>query len=138
MSTVIRSEVSKKNPYWIEKYRYFELKYFCRQYPIWKKSADSLLGLQRNKDATDIFVASGVSNPTEKAVIARDEYLRKMELVEKAADELDTGIRSYILKGVCEGVSYDIIRANTAIPYCRETYYTAYRRFFSTLNKLRG
>lgn len=38
MSTVIRSEVSKKNVYWIERHRYYKLKHFCFQYPLWKKA----------------------------------------------------------------------------------------------------
>ena len=30
-----RAELSKKNPYHIPRYRYYELKYFCRQYDDW-------------------------------------------------------------------------------------------------------
>lgn len=36
-----RAELSKKNPYHIPRYRYYELKYFCRQYDDWKKAPDS-------------------------------------------------------------------------------------------------
>lgn len=36
MGTTIRPELSEKNPYWIERHRYYELKHFCLQYPIWK------------------------------------------------------------------------------------------------------
>ena len=32
-----RPELSKKSPYWIDKHRYYELKHFCLQYPLWKK-----------------------------------------------------------------------------------------------------
>ena len=38
MATEIRPELSEKNPYWIGKHRYYELKHFCLQYPIWKKA----------------------------------------------------------------------------------------------------
>ena len=38
MATTIRPELSEKNPYWIEKHRYYELKHFCLQYPIWRKA----------------------------------------------------------------------------------------------------
>lgn len=34
----LRSELSKKNKYWIDKNRYYELKYFCLQYPLWKRA----------------------------------------------------------------------------------------------------
>lgn len=44
MATTIRPELSEKNPYWIEKHRYYELKHFCLQYPIWRKAYASLDG----------------------------------------------------------------------------------------------
>lgn len=34
MGTTIRPELSEKNPYWIERHRYYELKHFCLQYSI--------------------------------------------------------------------------------------------------------
>lgn len=37
MGTNIRPELSNKSPYWIERHRYYELKHFCLQYPIWKR-----------------------------------------------------------------------------------------------------
>ena len=45
MGTVIRPEITKKNKYWIEKHRYYELKHFCLQYPIWRKAYAALDGL---------------------------------------------------------------------------------------------
>ena len=44
MGTTLRAELSEKNPYWIEKHRYYELKHFCLQYPIWKKAYTALDG----------------------------------------------------------------------------------------------
>ena len=38
MATVLRSELSPKNKYYIDKHRYYELKHFCLQYTEWKKS----------------------------------------------------------------------------------------------------
>lgn len=45
MGTTIRPELSEKNPYWIERHRYYELKHFCLQYPIWKKHMQPWMGL---------------------------------------------------------------------------------------------
>ena len=45
MGTTIRPELSEKNPYWIERHRYYELKHFCLQYPIWKKAYAALESL---------------------------------------------------------------------------------------------
>ena len=38
MGTVIRPDISRKNKYWIDKHRHYELKHFCLQYPEWKKA----------------------------------------------------------------------------------------------------
>ena len=46
-------------------------------------------------------------------------------------------LAEYILKGVTEGWSYDILKARMNIPCCKDVYYTAYRRFFWLLNKAR-
>ena len=43
MSTLIRPELSETNRYWIEKHRYYELKHFCLQYPLWRHAYNSLI-----------------------------------------------------------------------------------------------
>lgn len=43
MSTLIRPELSETNRYWIEKHRYYELKHFCLQYPLWRHAYNSLM-----------------------------------------------------------------------------------------------
>ena len=55
MATEIRPELSEKNPYWIGKHRYYELKHFCLQYPIWKKAYNALLGLSSRPNDLDIL-----------------------------------------------------------------------------------
>lgn len=55
MATTIRPELSEKNPYWIERHRYYELKHFCLQYPIWKKAYAALDGLSRRPADMEIF-----------------------------------------------------------------------------------
>ena len=64
---MIRSELSEKNPYWIERHRYHELKQFCLQYPIWKKTYESIDGLLgRPADLSTFGKAKHISNPTER------------------------------------------------------------------------
>lgn len=43
----------------------------------------------------------------------------------------------YILRGVTEGLSYNALKMQYAIPCCREVYYNLYRRFFWLLSKER-
>ena len=119
MATEIRPELSEKNPYWIGKHRYYELKHFCLQYPIWKKAYNALLGLSSRPNDLDIFVKSGQvrSDPT--------------------AIGTDGDLYPYILRGVTEGLSYNALKMQYAIPCCREVYYNLYRRFFWLLSKER-
>ena len=120
MGTTIRPELSEKNPYWIEKHRYYELKHFCLQYPIWRKVVTSTLG-----------------DPTAKCAMAKTYYSERTDMVERVAEQTDRELAEYILKAVTEGWSYDILKARLEIPCCKDVYYELYRRFFWLLNKER-
>ena len=139
MGTTIRPELSEKNPYWIEKHRYYELKHFCLQYPFWKKAYLALDGLA--KRPSDLVLFSGqrdLSDPTAKCAEARIFYSNRMELVESVAEETDVVLGTYILQAVTSGISYDCLKARLDIPCCKDVYYDLYRRFFWLLNKERG
>lgn len=139
MGTTIRPELSKKNPYWIEKHRYYELKHFCLQYPIWKQAYNSLGGLYgRVSDFAFSSNKYNASSPTERIAIARGFYSDRMDMVEKTAKEADCTLSEYIVIGVTENMSYDSLRVNYDIPCCKDVYYDRYRRFFWLLNKARG
>lgn len=138
MGTTIRPELSTKNPYWIEKHRYYELKHFCLQYPIWRKAYASLSGLATRPADLALFVTPKLlSDPTARCAVAKAYYSDRMEMVQKVAEETDIVIGNYILKAVTEGWSYDILKARLEIPCCKDTYYELYRRFFWLLNKER-
>lgn len=138
MGTTIRPELSERNKYWIEKHRYYELKHFCLQYPIWKKAYLSIDGLSKRPTDLAIFSKSNVhSDPTARCVEAREFYFDRMRIVEQTALATDGDLYSYILKGVTEGVSYDHLKTRLEIPCCKDIYYDLYRRFFWLLNKER-
>ena len=104
MGTTIRPELSTKNPYWIEKHRYYELKHFCLQYPIWKKAYASLSGLATRPTDLALFKTSNLlSDPTARCAVARAYYSERMEMVRKVAEQTDPVIGDYILKAVTEG-----------------------------------
>lgn len=139
MSTIIRAEVSKKNPYWIEKHRYYELKHFCLQYPIWKQAYLSLSGLSSKPCAMELCRNKyNMSNPTERIAMIRSNYSEKMEMIEKTAEESSIELSKYILLGITKGLSYTSLSTKYGIPCCRDVYYEAYRRFFWLLNKKRN
>lgn len=135
MGTTIRSELSEKNPYWIERHRYYELKHFCLQYPLWKKMYASLDGFSRQRIDFTISKKIGVSDPTGKCAEEKLHYLERMRMLEQIAIKTDINLSDYILKGVTEGLSYDILKARLNIPCCKDVYYNLYRRFFWLLDK---
>lgn len=138
MGTIIRPEVSKKNKYWVEKHRYYELKHFCLQYPIWKKAYVALEGLSsRPNDLEAISKTNRISNPTERCAEARLKYSKLIEMVEQTAIKTDSELYSYILTGVTEECTYEHLKSKYNIPCCRQTYYELYRKFFYLLNKVR-
>ena len=133
-----RPELSQNNPYWINRHRYYELKHFCLQYPIWKKARSAIDGTSGRSFELAVQCQTGnVSDPTATAADARLFYTNRIEMLEKVAMDTDPVIGVYILKGVAEGVSYDILNAREQVPCCKDTYYELYRRFFWLLSKER-
>lgn len=138
MATKIRAEIAHNNPYWIEKHRYYELKHFCMQYPIWKKAYGAIDGFTKRPDALFHIKSGALANPTEQCVIAKEQYAYFMGIVEEAAKDTDPVIGKYIMEAVINNFSYDKINARHDIPCCKDVYYSLYRKFFYILNKYRN
>ena len=134
MSTVIRPELSEKNPYHMEKHRYYELKHFCLQYLKWKQL---YLSCSNMHPFGDIRNGPMFSRPTERIVMDRDFYLDRMIMVESACREASSELSEYILAGVTQGLSYDILKARLEIPCGKDLYYELYRKFFAILDEKR-
>ena len=138
MSKLSKPELSKKNPYWIDKHRYYELKHFCLQYPTWKKAYVSLDGMSKKPEQLLIFVQTGAcGDPTAKCAIAKSYYYERIAMLEHTAIVTDKELGSYILIGVTEGCSYDVLRVRHNIPCFKDTYYELYRKFFWLLSQAR-
>lgn len=137
MSTTIRPEISEKNPYWIDKHRFYELKHFCLQYPLWKKSKAELDSLAKSSFDISKSKTNRISKPVEKSVEDSMYYSERMELIENLCNEASIEFANYLLKAVTEGYSYNYLKTVLSIPCCKETYYEVYRRFFWLLNKAR-
>lgn len=138
MSTVLRSELSEKNKYWIDKHRYYELKHFCMQYNTWKKTYYDLSNLKIPSSIFERISPSTMhSDFTAKYAIRKAYYGEKIKLVEDIAKKTDEELWEYILKGVTEGLSYTYLKTNLGIPCSKNTYYDRYRRFFWLLSEYR-
>ncbi len=135
MSTKIRPELSKKNQYWIERHRYYELKHFCMQYPLWKKAIIIIDGYSSHSPETALSVVKQYHGDfTADRALMRAFYSDRIEMLERIANRTDPIIGSYILKGVTEGISYEVIKARLEIPCCKDIYYDLYRKFFWLLS----
>lgn len=138
MTTTIRPKVSENNKYWIEKHRYYELKHFCLQYPIWKKAYMSLDGLSKRPSDLAIFSSTKIcSDPTAKCALSKEFYSVRIDMINRIAIQTDSELSDYILKGVTEGWSYNSLKTRFDIPCSKDTYYERYRKFFWLLNKER-
>lgn len=138
MSTLIRPELSETNRYWIEKHRYYELKHFCLQYPLWRHAYNSLIVYPCSwPQLVPPCKTNVVSDPITKHIDERMYYADRMKMVEQVAKETDEELSCYILETITEGISYDHLKARTGIPCCKDVYYDLYRRFFWLLSKER-
>lgn len=137
MATTIRPELSVNNKYWIERHRYYELKHFCLQYPIWRKNYLALDGSLEKSSAVIVSKDNHLPKPVESCVEKRMYYSERMDLIKQVAMSASPDLWEYIFKGVTTGVSYDYLKARLEIPCCKDTYYDLYRRFFWLLDKAR-
>lgn len=137
MATIIKPKLSTKNPYYISKHRYYELKHFCLQYPEWQKEYDRLEAEGIPSNSIDICNSGEPFDPTSRLAMEKSVLLDKMDLVNYCADMTDRDIGPYIRVAVIEGYSYDKLAARLYVPCGRTEYYELYRRFFYILDKKR-
>ena len=139
MATKIRPVISSKNKYWISKHRHYELKHFCLQYPIWKKSYNAIDELSSSSPIIERTSSTNLpSDPTANCVMRKAYYLERISLIEKAAMEADRDLYLYILKAVTEDLSYTYLKTRLEIPCGRDMYYDRYRKFFWILSEARN
>lgn len=138
MSTTVRPEVSERNPYYINRERYYELKHFCRQYPIWKKAYAALDGLAKRPADLELFVKPNQkSDPTARCAEARAIYSRNIEMVESCAREASPELYKHIMAYATHGDGYSVLKMRDNIPCCKDVFYDTVRKFFWLLSKVR-
>ena len=136
MAKSLYTTLSKKNPYYISKHRYLELKHFCLQYPEWKERY-SKLQLTMNKSGICIIPGTQLysSDPVGNVASEMAELYKKMQLIEDCAKSTDEALGKYILVAVTLAKPYEYLQTVLEIPCCRDTFYTYYRKFFWLLNR---
>ena len=84
MGTVIRAELSENNKYWISKHRYYELKHFCLQYPIWKKAYAAINDSPGSASIIEMSPCTNLaSDRTGRNAVLKAYYAERIELIER-------------------------------------------------------
>ena len=123
--------LSKKNIYYISKHRYYELKHFCLQYNDYKKNYILLKHMipdERNEFA----------DPVGDAASRMADFRTAIALIDSAAANTDPFFAGYILKAVTQGLSFDVLRAQTQIPCGRDYFRNLCRKFYYLLSVSKG
>lgn len=137
MAKSLYTELSKKNPYYISKHRYLELKHFCLQYNEWKHKY-LYLQLQLSSRYGIAVVPAKDNLPSDiVGQIASEmaELRRKIELVESVSESTDEVLGKYILEAVTSAKPYEYFQTMYDIPCCRDTFYNYYRKYFYLLDR---
>jgi len=131
----MRSEISKKSKYWIERQRYLLLYHYCLQYQSWKDEYSTLDG-KKAMVYDGMPHGTSVGSPTESLAIKRAELSAQIQGLEQTAYEADPALAKWILKGVTdENATYTYLQMMMDIPCSRNTYYSRRRYFFWLLDK---
>jgi len=141
MSTKVRSNLAKSNPYYIPHYRFLELKYFCLQYPDWVKERDDLLQESFPKiiyEKKEIQHVQNEGSIVEDIAIKRAELDKKIKLVEETVMETDKEFATFLLIAVTTDKTYPYLNAKLGLPLSRTSFYDRYRRFYYLLSKRRN
>lgn len=129
-----KPELSRKNPYFLPKYRYLELKNFCFQYNDWKRALARLDGWRAQEGDMGGIVKSNVpSDPTAREGTLRAYYSQHIELIDRCIAKIEPALQTYIRKGVTEGLSYRSL-SERGCPCGSQMYYDFYRKFFWLLS----
>lgn len=134
----MRSEMSKKNEYWIPSERYLELKHFCRQYIFYMEEArrlsDPNIVAQVIKEARNRKEKICAGSYIERCVAGSIEYEDKCSLINVCAELACPELKLYLITAVSEGLGYEQLKAR-GIPCGKDYYYNAYHKFFYILDK---
>ena len=130
----MRKKLSKRSEYYLNTHRRYELEHFCKQYPIWKASYNSITSIPIRHP--EYLPTKGVSDPTATTAKASIVFLTKITLVEDAALRADTILAPYIIENVTTGHSYEQINAKENIPCSKNSFYRTVRRFYWILDSL--
>ena len=114
----------------LSRWRYLELRAFCRQYDEKKRQAARLLGVSSPR-SDGLPGGSGSGDPVWSAVRRRERLVEDCRVIEQAAFAADPVGHRALLKNVTQGIRYE----ETGYYGCRSDFFRARRRFFAKLDE---
>lgn len=132
-----KAELSKKNPYWIPKDKYYEMLYFSRQYNTMRQEKKDILRTYPSIKMGENVTSSDISDPVVKSAMRLEELNIKMKLIEDTAKEAGADIYKWLLLGVTTDYSYNYLAKKLNMPASKNAYYDRYRKYFYLLSKKR-
>ena len=137
-----RTEVSKNKPYYIPKYRFLELKYYCMQVCDYIKEFDEIDSMSKNDISKDRVQTSDISDPVTSAFLKKTAIRGRLSPYRLAIKKLKTlysdEMVNMVATGAVEDIGYDILIARIGdVPCSKAKYYEAYHWFFYFLDKYR-
>ena len=121
----MRTTISKKNPYWVPKHRFLELRHFSLQYKDWVKELNDIC----------LIPSDPGFDPTGEIASRTAKLKSNIELVEKCCHDADAGIWRFIFLAVTEDYSYEHLRTALHIPCGKDYYFTRWRKYFWLLSQ---
>lgn len=131
--------LSEKNPYYISRHRYYELKHWCLQYIDWMTEVMNLSGY--SAVCTSVLKpdwdVKTLADPTGDYAVKLARYSNNMETIERLCRDVDLDMSDYLFANVTRGIPYEVLQTKYDIPYSRDTFYDRRRKFFYELDKVR-
>ena len=128
-----RAELSPKNPYYLPKYRKYELKYYCYQYPEWERAYNEIR--LRTESIVNVVDPKAFMDYTAEDALRLKFYADKMKTIKNAAIETDEELDAYILIGVTQNKGYPYMSTHYNIPVSQSSWYRLLDRFYWILSQ---
>lgn len=137
----VRAELSKKNPLYISKHKFYTALHYAYQYPEWKESYAEMIGqAQKALDYDDMPHGNSTGDPTSRIAMRTYKLKGKIDAVESAAQVAGQEIYEHLLYGVThEGITFDYLHSDRCplgkMACERTNYYTRRRLFYYLLSQ---
>ena len=113
--------------------RIMELRYFCRQYPLWVTELEQGVGCSNQADVTGIKNVK-INDPTARDAVRTASLIEKCRMVEQSAIAASADYYQKIMEIVTSDIPYKYF----SVPISRGDFKLLLHKFFYILNWMKG